>query len=266
MNQKFSISVCSGKGYVNNMLTQERRRQILELLHEKGSVSVNDLAEYFDSSESTIRRDLTALSELGKLNKVHGGATALPQEFLKNEDSMPVKSLKNVSEKKKIAEYAASQINDDDFVFIDAGTTTFLMTNYLEKSKATFVTNGIAHAKSLAEKGCKVFVIGGELKETTEAIIGLAAASNLQKYNFSKAFIGANGVSEKQGFTTPDTDEAMLKAVAIERSFVSYVLVDSTKFSKVSAVTFASVDSACIICDKCDNEQIKQKGIVKEVI
>jgi DeoR family fructose operon transcriptional repressor len=247
------------------MLTQERRQQILDLLAERGSVSVSQLSDMLNSSESTIRRDLVALSKLGKLNKVHGGATILSQEFLKNEDNIEVKSLKKVDEKNKIAQYASSQINDDDFVFIDAGSTTYLLTTYINDSKATFVTNGIAHAKQLAKNGCKVFVLGGELKETTEAIIGLVAATNLQKYNFSKAFIGTNGISEKQGFTTPDTDEAMLKAIAIERSFVSYVLADESKFGKVSAVTFAPLDSACIVCDKCNDDTVKQKSVVKEV-
>lgn len=246
------------------MLTQERRKRILDLIAEQGSATVAQLSEAFESSESTIRRDLAALSKLGRLNKVHGGATVLPQEFLKNEDNIEVKSLKNVDEKSSIARYAASQINDDDYVFIDAGSTTYLMVSYIENSKATFVTNGIAHARELARKGCRVFVIGGELKESTEAIIGLVAAANLQKYNFSKAFIGVNGVSEKQGFTTPDTDEAMLKAVAIERSFVSYVLTDSSKFGKVSAVTFAPLDAACIICDKCPDDAVKQKSVVKQ--
>lgn len=249
------------------MLTQERREQILELLKQNGSVSVSRLSQMFEASESTIRRDLVALVNMGKINRVHGGATALSQEYLKTEDSIKTKSLKNVDEKIKIAEYAASLINDDDFVFIDAGSTTYLMTTMIkEGSRASFVTNGIAHAKELAQKGCRVFVIGGELKETTEAIIGLVAAGNLQKYNFSKAFIGANGISEKQGFTTPDTDEAMLKAVAIERSFVSYVLGDQTKFNKVTAVSFASIDSACIITDRCDDEKIKEKAVVKEVL
>ncbi|MFQ7116154.1 MAG: DeoR/GlpR family DNA-binding transcription regulator [Acutalibacteraceae bacterium] len=206
------------------MLTTDRRAQILEILRHNGSVTVSKLAEKFETSESTIRRDLLALSQLGKINKVHGGATVLGQEFLHNEEDFNEKSLMNINEKEEIAKYAASQIKDDDFVFIDAGTTTFLMTKYISSSKATFVTNGIAHAKELTAKGCKVFVIGGELKSTTEAIIGLVAASNLQKYNFSKAFIGTNGVSEKQGFTTPDTEEAMLKAVAMERSFVTYAL------------------------------------------
>ena len=62
------------------------------------------------------------------------------------------------------------------------------------------------------------------LKDTTEAIIGLVAASNLQKYNFSKAFIGTNGISEKQGFTTPDTDKAMVWRLQWARSF-AYILI-----------------------------------------
>lgn len=248
------------------MLTQERRTKILEILEQQGTVSVAQLTELFDSSESTIRRDLVALSNLGKLNKIHGGATLLSQEFLKIEDDIEVKSLKNVEQKLAIAKYAASLINDDDFVFIDAGSTSYLMINFIESTKAKFVTNGIAHAKALAKKGYKVIVIGGELKGTTEAIIGLVAASNLQKYNFSKAFIGTNGISEKQGLTTPDTEEAMLKAVAIERSFVSYILCDSTKFNKVTAVSFAPIDAGCIVCDKCDEKGIKEKAVIKEVL
>ena len=248
------------------MLTTDRRAQILEILRQNGSVTVSKLAEKFETSESTIRRDLLALSQLGKINKVHGGATVLGQEFLHNEEDFNEKSLMNINEKEGIAKYAASQVNDDDFVFIDAGTTTYLMLDFLKGSKASFVTNGIEHGKRLAQNGCKAFVVGGEIKAKTDAIIGLVAASNLQKYNFSKAFIGANGVTQKQGFTTPDTDEAMLKAVAVERSFVSYVLVDNTKFGKVSAVTFAPLDAACIVCDKCEDDNIKSKSVVKEVV
>ncbi len=248
------------------MLTVERREKILDTLEEKGSVTVFELAKEFETSESTIRRDLVALSQLGKINKVHGGATVLKQEFLLYEEDMNQKFLSRILEKEQIAQYAASQISDDDFVYIDAGSTTYLMTKYIENSKATFVTNGIAHAKELTAKGCKVLVVGGELKNTTQAIIGLVAASNLQKYNFSKAFIGTNGASEKQGFTTPDTEEAMLKAVAIERSFVSYVLCDNSKFGKVSAVSFAPLNSACVVCDFCNDEAIKDITVVKEVM
>ena len=124
------------------MLTTDRRTQILEILRQNGSVTVSGLAEKFETSESTIRRDLLALSQLGKINKVHGGATALGQEFLHNEEDFNEKSLLNINEKEEIAKYAASQINDDDFVFIDAGTTTVKMIDHLPKLDVTFVTNG----------------------------------------------------------------------------------------------------------------------------
>lgn len=248
------------------MLTQDRQSKILSILNKQGSVTVSRLTEILSASESTVRRDLTYLANEGKLNKVHGGATALNQEFVKFEDNIEEKLTKNTDKKMEIARYAAEQIKDDDFVFVDAGTTTLLMTTFLNHSKATFVTNGIESAKQLAKNGCKTIVLGGQLKQSTEAIIGLVAASNLQKYSFTKAFIGANGISEKQGYTTPDTEEAMLKAVAIERSFISYILADSSKFDRVSAVTFASLDTACIITDKCANDKIKKRTVVKEVL
>lgn len=248
------------------MLTQDRQSKILSILNRQGSVTVSRLTEILSASESTIRRDLTYLAKEGKLNKVHGGATALHQEFVKLEDNIEEKLTKNTDKKMEIARYAAKQINDDDFVFLDAGTTTLLMAQFLNNSGATFVTNGIENAKQLAKNGCKTIVLGGQLKQSTEAIIGLVAASNLQKYSFTKAFIGTNGVSEKQGYTTPDTEEAMLKAVAIKRSFISYVLADSSKFDKVSAVSFAQLDAACIITDKCANDKIKKRTVVKEVL
>ena len=120
------------------MLTQDRRQQILNFVLENGSAGVQELSEKFETSESTIRRDLVALAKLGKINKVHGGATVLPQEYIKNEDNVEQKFLKNIDEKLLIAQYAASQVNDDDFVFIDAGTSTYLMLDFLKNFLCSF--------------------------------------------------------------------------------------------------------------------------------
>ena len=237
------------------MLSQDRQALILDIIKEQGSITVTRLTEILETSESTVRRDLSFLANKGKINKVHGGATAISQEFIKLEDNIEEKLTKNTDEKSKIAQYAASQVQDDDFVFIDAGTTTLLMTTFIKNSKATFVTNGIDHAKQLAKNGCNVIVLGGKLKQSTEA-----------NYSFTKAFIGANGISEKQGYTTPDTEEAMLKAVTIEKSFVTYVLADYSKFDKVSAVSFGSIDCACIVTDKCPNAKLKKLTVIKEVL
>ena len=108
------------------MLSQERQSLILDIIKEQGSVTVTRLTEILQSSESTVRRDLSYLASKGKINKVHGGATALGQEFIKLEDNIEEKLTKNTDEKTKIAQYAASQIQDDDFVFIDANKAQYI--------------------------------------------------------------------------------------------------------------------------------------------
>ena len=93
----------------------------------------------------------------------------------------------------------------------------------------------------------------------------LICSSTNQIYNFSKCFIGTNGIAIRQGFTTPDTDEAYLKAAAMERSFVSYVLADASKFDKVSTVSFAPLDQAAIITDRLPDPEYGERTVVKEV-
>lgn len=244
-------------------LAQERKTQILDILHEEGMVSVAELTQKLGASESTVRRDLLELDKLGKLNRVHGGATLTERQFVLSEDDIQEKISKNVSEKKLAAQLAAEQITDEDFVYIDAGTTTLLMIDYIQAPKAQFVTNGIVHARNLAARGFKTFVLGGELKGATEAVVGLAAANNLRHYNFSKAFLGANGIHEKYGYTTPDVDEAFLKTAAIERSFVSYIVTDASKFGKVSTITFGSLDGSAIITDRLPDQVYIDHTVVK---
>lgn len=248
------------------MLTEERQGQILKYLEEKQAVTVSELTKLLNSSESTIRRDLTVLAQQRKLRKVHGGATKLEQEFLTTEYDILTKANLNQEEKEKIAEYAASLVHKDDMVYLDAGTTTEKIIDYLTEKRATFVTNGIVHAKKLMHKGIKTIVIGGELKETTEAIIGAEAVENLRRYNFTKCFLGTNGISKEGGFTTPTSDEAVVKREAMRRSFATYILADHTKFLRTTAFTFAGLEEACVITDKKPTQYDFHEVIVKEVL
>ena len=133
---------------VMKMLTEERFKLILDILKEKKSVTVNELVEELHISESTVRRDLTSLDKMGKLNKVHGGAT-LKENYNNEELDVKIKHTLNVDEKKRIGKFAASLIEEGDFVYIDAGTSTELMIDYINEKKAVYVTNGIVHAKKL---------------------------------------------------------------------------------------------------------------------
>ena len=192
------------------MLAEERFALILNLLAEKRTATVQELCEALNASESTVRRDLTELDRQGRLNKVHGGATLPDGQFLADEPTMAAKETLAVGQKRSIAQAAADLVRAGDFVYIDAGSTTLAMVRALSGPAldAHYVTNGIAHARLLAQKSCNVCVPGGLLRPKTEAIIGAAALTSLQQFNFTKAFLGANGVALGAGFTTPDPEEA----------------------------------------------------------
>ena len=245
------------------MLTSDRQNEILKIVNRDGSATVADLTEKLSASESTIRRDLIQLDSEGKLKKVHGGANSISDSFSSVEYYMDTKSALNTEQKEKIGRYAATLINDDDLVFIDAGSSTMQLVDSLGQSKAVFVTNGVAHAKKLIKKGLKVFVIGGELKLSTEAIIGIEAVSNIEKFNFTKAFIGTNGISVSRGFSTTDVEEALLKRRVCELSYMTFVLADSSKFGVVSAVSFADIKKCCIITDSQQKPEFHNETIIK---
>lgn len=247
------------------MLSEERHSVILQLLQERKAVTVTEFTKILGISESTIRRDLNTLAGMGKINKVHGGATVIEEERKTIEENVAEKEVKNVEEKNKIVKYAAGLIRNDDFIYLDAGTTTGKLIDCIKRTKAVFVTNGIFHAKRLTQKGIKVFLLGGELKLSTEAMIGMTALDALKQYNFTKAFLGANGIHEQYGFTTPDPAEAMIKKEVMNRSFMRCVLADSSKFGQISSVSFGNLSQACIVTDQLKNKKYADYTVIREV-
>lgn len=238
------------------MLSEERKAVILKKINEKKSVTVKELKETLNVSESSIRRTITELDHEGLIIRVYGGAMSLEMEDLVDEPSVIDKEIVNIDEKQKIGQYAASLIEPGDCVFLDAGTTTKCMINYITEKNATYVTNGVVHAKDLVKNGMKVILIGGELKENTEAVVGADAVLQVQKYHFSKGFFGTNGINPKTGFSTPDVREASIKRVAVGNTKAGerYILSDHDKFGKRCTVTFSGFEGTVLITDKCSDE------------
>jgi DeoR family fructose operon transcriptional repressor len=248
------------------MLTQERHNEILRILSEKEAVTVTTLSELLETSESTIRRDLNKLDQLGKLTKVFGGATLNAQRFEAKDDNVSIRSKLNIEEKQAIGEYAAKLINNFDLVFIDAGTTTKFMVDHIENKNATYVTNALEHGQSLMERGFNVYILGGRLKASTECVTGADSVNNLQKFNFTKCFLGTNGIDIKTGLTTPDIEEAHVKSEALKHSYTAFVLADHTKFNRVYPVTFSDLEVACIITGKLTDRKFAEHTVIKEVL
>lgn len=247
------------------MLAEERFSKILSIIEEAGSVTVQDLMEELGASESTIRRDLNTMDANGLLVKVFGGAVAKNTNIRTQDENVDNRKLQNIEEKVAIAKYAASLIQNGDFVYIDAGTSTELVIDYLKVSNVTFVTNSLTHAKKLSDKGYTVYILGGEFKSTTEAIVGEEAVETLDKYNFTKGFWGTNGVSITKGFSTPEVKEAMVKKKSMENCKERYVLADSSKFSQISSVKFSEFENATIITTELKNTSYKKYKNIKEV-
>ena len=229
------------------MLAEERFSRILSIIEAEGSATIQELMTALDASESTVRRDLITMDENGLLTKVHGGAIARRPSVSTHDEDVRNRKTMNAEQKNAIAKYAASLIRPDDFVYLDAGTTTELMIEYITSHQAVFVTNAISHAKRLAERGFTVYLLGGEFKAVTEAIVGEEAVAALEKYNFTKGFWGANGVSLQKGYSTPELKEAMVKKKSMENCKECFVLADESKFNQISSVTFAPFEGATVI-------------------
>lgn len=247
------------------MLAEVRMEAILAELEKGQAVSVAQLCQVTGASEATIRRDLNELARRGKLNKVHGGAMPVREEFRSEELDMDTKRQLHTPEKIRIAKYAASLITDGDVVYLDAGSTVMHMAEYIPAVRATFVTNSVECIQRLPRRGLRTYVLGGVLKPGTLAIIGGEAMEGLKKYNFTKAFLGINGIAANPGFTTPDPEEAMVKATAAAHARETWVLADSSKFGTITAASVLPLDRARIITDRLDDSRYREYTDIKEV-
>ncbi|MBC1356576.1 DeoR/GlpR family DNA-binding transcription regulator [Listeria booriae] len=235
------------------MLNADRHNLIIDLLKRRGSVKLKDLTELADSSESTIRRDLAELEENGLLKRVHGGAILTQARTI--EMSMVEKSVKNVQEKKGIAKLAASLVKDGDCIYLDAGSTTFEMIDFLIGWDVTVVTNGLMHVEELVSLDLNAYILGGKMKAKTKAVIGGIAMENIANYRFDKAFIGANGIHLNDGYTTPDMEEALLKRKAAELADETFVLADNSKMHHSHFAKMFDLEEATLITDYINVEE-----------
>lgn len=243
------------------MLTERRQEIILNMLSENGSVTVTELKAVLGASESTIRRDITQLDAEGKLERVFGGALSKEKHITGHEYSVTQKQDLYKAEKEIIGRFAATFLEEDDFVYLDAGTTTAYMIDHIPNRRVSFMTNGIEHARRIAERGNRVILVGGELKASTEALIGGEALTMLDKYHFTKGFFGVNGVSKEIGFTTPDANEAIMKKTALSHCKEKFILCDHSKFGEITPVTFAAFTDAIILTDEVKKEYKDCKNV-----
>ncbi len=246
------------------MLTEERQHYILDLIYRQRSIKLKDLTTSLNASESTIRRDLDDLEKRGLLKRVHGGAVSLNGQFT-HDHTIPERSGQFTDEKRLIGQFCASLVKDGDFIYLDSGTTTYEIIPFLKGKNISVLTNGIHNLERLIEYDIPSFMLGGKIKPLTKTIIGESALLNLESYRFSKAFIGANGISFHSEVTTPDISEATLKRKALTLAAVPYIVADSSKFDNISYAKICDLREAGIITN-ASKDKIDRRILTKTEI
>ncbi|MDC7127001.1 MAG: DeoR/GlpR family DNA-binding transcription regulator [Spirochaetales bacterium] len=239
------------------MIPYMRRKKILELLHTKEFVYLDELVEYTGVSLATVRRDLKLFEEEGQVEFLQGGAAKIKVDVA--ERNVKEKLVINQDMKEIAAGYAATLVNDGQFIYIGPGTTEHWMFQGLGGKDVTVVTNGALHIDTIIENKINAKFLGGDLLNDISVVVGYDAIKQIEKMNFDKCFIGVSGFTIDRGASTSQYGVAEINKLAISRSKKSYLLLDSTKVGKNSKYTFASpeVFDSIIIAGPVSSEYLE---------
>lgn len=217
-------------------MSTERQEKIRFLLQEHGNLTVTELAQHFEVSEMTIRRDLKALANLGLVQREHGRAL-YPQISY---DARFITRLGEAErEKTSIGRLAAEMVAEGEAIILDAGTTTLAMAQSLNKSCVVFTNSlPIANVLSINEE-INVLVAGGLVRGSTNALVGPMTRVCLEGFNANKLFLAATGVSIERGLSTDNLLELDVKKAMLSTADEVILLAHSEKFGKVYHHTFA---------------------------
>ncbi|MGA0556773.1 DeoR/GlpR family DNA-binding transcription regulator [Larkinella sp. VNQ87] len=214
-----------------------RKRLILQTVEERGTVDVKELADLIQTSEITIRRDLTLLAADGLLYRTHGGAMKV--ELARNPVQFVNKTAVNAENKDHICRLAAQEIQEGDIIFMDCGSTVFRLCQFIRMKRIQVITNSLPVVNELLNSEVKVNLVGGEVDAKRQAVHGLIAHEHILRYRAQKAFLGIDGISVRHGLSAHSEVEAGMTLAMAAQAEVSYLLCDSTKLEKDKYVQVA---------------------------
>lgn len=247
------------------MFAEERQQKIAELVAGNGRASVTGLAERFSITTETVRRDLAALEAAGTVRRVHGGAVAADR-FTTTEESLTERTVQRPDQKLRIAQAALKLVpgSSAGSILLDAGTTTEVLADLLAQqhatssansangngtapqtdaaSELTVITNALPIAAKLSTApGIALHLLGGRVRGLTQAAVGQSTSEAAARLRPDVVFLGANGIHASFGLSTPDPEEAAVKAAFVHSARRIVVLADSSKLDTETLVQFASL-------------------------
>ncbi|MDD3776582.1 MAG: DeoR/GlpR family DNA-binding transcription regulator [Actinomycetota bacterium] len=225
------------------MLSAERKLEIAKIINKDGRIKTSELSDMFNVSEMTVLRDLAVLEKEGVLKRVYGGALALNDSS--HEIPSKFRDRIHTAEKDIIAAKATALVSKGDSLFLDGSTTCLALARRLKGiPDITVITNGLEIINELkGNPEIKVVSTGGELNMLTNSFYGVLAAGLLKDINLDFCFISAAGISLDAGVTEPNPYNIFIKRSIIKNSARAVLLMDSSKFGKVT------LNRVCLMAD-----------------
>ncbi len=231
----------------------ERKKEILELLAEDGTMTVAGMSERLSVSTATVRTDLTALEESGYIVRTRGGA------FPAFHRSILDRRRNRTEEKERIAKYAADLVGDGDTIMIEAGTTTAMVARYLLGKKDVHVVSNsmllLPHAR--VNPALHLTLVGGEFRPLTESVVGPLAIGELEQFYVRTAFVGTDGFSVEHGLTTHLVEGAEIVRKMAGQADRVVLVADSTKYERTG---FARVLPLAEIDELITDDDLPEEG------
>lgn len=231
------------------MFAEERQQAIATLVSQRGRLSVVELAETYEVTTETVRRDLSALERAGVVRRVHGGAVPITA-LSALEAAVAERDQAHTAEKDRIARAALELLpGPGSCILLDAGTTTGRLGTLISRDRRLMVvTNCVPIAARMASTpSVELHLLPGRVRHRTQAAVGESTVEALKLLRSEVAFIGTNGITSAHGFSTPDPSEAAVKRAMVAGSHKVVVLADSSKIGLEHAVRFAALSDVDVL-------------------
>lgn len=246
------------------MLAEQRQKLILDALTQAGAVAIARLSRQFRVSRETVRRDLTALEQQGRLRRTHGGAMSITPVEADEAERQRV----NIDEKRAIGRTAAKLVGDGMSVILDSGTTTGQVAEALtERRNLTVYTNDLAICRRLGRRnGNKVVLLGGALQAHENAVLGPDTVAMLAQYFADIAFIGAGGITSDGVLTDYSREASELRGQMLLSARRPIIVADHTKFGKTTPVRVPNFGkTACVITDRAPDDRLRRRLVANGI-
>lgn len=228
-------------------MKDDRRKQIEAMVARRDTVTMEELRREFGVSMNTVRSDVAYLVDTGAVEKIYGGVRSVQRQEV---PLFTQRTQLRADEKRRIARYAQDLIDDGDTLYIDAGTTTMHLIDFLDPGKhVTIVTGNLYVAHQAYDKpNAELILLPGGMNRRTNSVSDVSTLEFLGRYQFAKAFMGASGVSLDGKLNVSTYIEYELKKLAAARSRQAFLLLDGGKFGGSSLMSYGSLeDMTCLI-------------------